>query len=58
MKNWSEEYRLKKLADSIVDRSVIINWPHGKVGAIQKMTDLDKDLVKNLKPKHFNHSLT
>lgn len=45
---------LNKLAHSIIILSNVIEWPPGKVGAIQRFS-VDKEALKQLKPKHFNH---
>ena len=49
-----KDSELIKIAHSIVHLSPIIDWERGKVGAIKRIS-VDKDKLKMLKPRHFNH---
>lgn len=42
-----------KLADKVLLHAVLVNWPRGKVGAIQKMAEFKSGELKALRSKDF-----
>lgn len=52
-----EDRDLSRVASSLVLFAITVNYPKNKVGAIVKMSNEDRELIKKLKSRHFMNAL-